>query len=95
MEPSTHPFHEAQIMAAYDPANVTATILEGAFLQTAQLMQAAEQTYTVPEGTARANRVQVAINTDTGLATISGTIPVSVTVEAGGAVSIAAVEYAV
>lgn len=82
-------------MAVFNPTDVTATILEGAFLQTAQLMQAAEQTYTVPEGTARANRVQVAINTDTGLATISGTIPVSVTVEAGGAVSIAAVEYAV
>lgn len=82
-------------MAAFEPANVTATTLEGAFLQIAQLLQEAEQNYTVPDGTARANRVQVAINTDTGLATLSGTIPIAVTVGAGGAVSIAAVEYAV
>lgn len=82
-------------MAAFDPANVTAATLEGAFLQIAQLLQEAEQNYTVPDGTARANRVQVAINTDTGLATLSGTIPIAVTVGAGGAVSIAAVEYAV
>ena len=82
-------------MAAFDPANVTATTLESAFLQIAQLLQEAEQIYTVPDGTARANRVQVAINTDTGLATLSGTIPIAVTVGAGGAVSIAAVEYAV
>ena len=82
-------------MAAFNPTDVTAATLEGAFLQIAQLLQEAEQNYTVPDGTARANRVQVAINTDTGLATLSGTIPIAVTVGAGGAVSIAAVEYAV
>lgn len=82
-------------MAAFTPADVTATTLEGALLQVAQLMQAAEQTYVVPEGTARANRVQVSVNTDTGLASISGTIPVAVKVGAGGVVSIAATEYAV
>lgn len=95
MEAQGHPFNEVLIMAAFNPADVTADTLEGAFFQIAQLLQAAEQTYVVPEGTARANRVQVAVNTDTNLATISGTIPVATTVGAGGAVTIVATEYAV
>lgn len=80
-------------MAAYNAANVTATTLEGALLQTAQLMQQAEQTYTVPDGQTRANRVQVAVNTDSGLATITATIPITATPGAGGAIAVVATEY--
>lgn len=82
-------------MALFTPADITATTLEGAMLQLAQLLQAAEQEYTPAEGAARQNRLQLTVNTDTAVATIAVTLPLVVDVGAGGAIAITAQEYAV
>ncbi|MEO1211082.1 MAG: hypothetical protein AAFX78_16270 [Cyanobacteria bacterium J06638_20] len=82
-------------MAAFVPADITSATTEGALLQIAQKLQEEEQNYTPAEGVARQNRVNVAINTDTGLATISATLPVTTVLGAGGAMTVTAVEYAV
>lgn len=82
-------------MAAFNAADLTATTQEGAMLQLAQLLQQSEQNYVLADGAVRENRVALSINTDSLTASISVTLPLTMTVAPGGAVSYMAAEYAV
>ena len=62
--------------------------LEGGFLELATLLQKAEVA-----DSAAPNNIQLNINTDTGVASITASIPVSLDTDASGNTSLTAVEY--
>lgn len=80
-------------MAALDKADITATTLEGGLLQVAQMLQYVEQNYTLTEGTPRANRVNIAYNSETNLATVTATLPIMISTNPEGGVSMSATPY--
>lgn len=80
-------------MATFAVANFTGTTIEEHLLQAALAAQKAEQAYPVAEGAARQNRVNVTVNTETNLATITATLPISTELTASGYVGVHATEY--
>ena len=81
-------------MAVFNPNDLTATTLEGAFVQIAQLLQGAEQTYDLAEGETRQNRVNLSVNTDQSTMSITATLPITAAVSGSG-VTYSATEYAI
>lgn len=81
-------------MAALAPNTVKSTTIENGLLEIAQRLQVAEQAFSAPEGQTQPNRVNVTVNSDTRLATITATLPLDIGVDGTtGQLTIEAAEY--
>lgn len=80
-------------MAALLNTDIKSTTLEGGVLELVQLLQVAEQNFVPPTGTPQPNKVQLIVNTDARTATISATLPLTLTVGTDGSLKTIATEY--
>jgi hypothetical protein len=80
-------------MAVLAAGTMKSTTLENNALEAALRLQAAEAAYIPATGVTKPNKVQISINDDTGIATVSMQLQVSRTFEATGAITYTAAEY--
>jgi uncharacterized Zn finger protein len=80
-------------MAALAAGTMKSITLENNALEAAFRLQAAEIAFVPAVGVTKQNRVQVSINDDTGLATISMSLEVDRAIEADGSVKYTAKQY--
>jgi len=82
-------------MASLAPStDIKSVTLENGLLEIAHKLQSAEQATVVPEGQALPNRINVTYNTDANTATISATLPITVSIATDGKPQFLATEYA-
>lgn len=84
---------EALTMAALAAGIMKSVTLENNALEAAFRLQAAEIAFVPAAGETKQNRVQISINDDNGLATISVSLEVARSIEADGSVKYVAKQY--
>jgi len=81
-------------MAALAAGDLKSATLEGAALEIAQRLQAAEQAVVPATGLGVPNNVSISFSTDSNSVSVSFTLPIVTTISSTGTISVSVVPYA-
>ena len=80
-------------MAALTPSSILSVTKEAALLETAMLLQVAEDLFVPAAGEQKQNRVQVSFNADSNTVTVQATLQMISTISADGSIKLTAQPY--
>ena len=80
-------------MAALTPSSILSLTKEAAVLETAMLLQVAEDTFVPAAGEQKQNRVQVSFNADSNTVTIQATLQMVSAISTDGSIKLTAQPY--
>ena len=80
-------------MAVLTPSSILSTTKEAALLETAMLLQVAEDVFVPATGEQKQNRVQVNFNADANTVTVVATLQMVPTISADGSIKLTAQPY--
>lgn len=80
-------------MAILTPGSILSTTKEAALLETAMLLQVAEDLFVPATGEQKQNRVQVSFNADSGTVTVQATLQMISAISPDGAIKLTAQPY--
>ena len=80
-------------MAVLTPSSILSTTKEAALLETAMLLQVAEDLFVPATGEQKQNRVQVSFNADSNTVTVQATLQMTSAISADGSIKLTAQPY--
>ena len=80
-------------MAVLTPSSILSTTKEAALLETAMLLQVAEDLFVPAVGEQKQNRVQVSFNADSGTVTVQATLQMTSAISTDGSIKLTAQPY--